>query len=257
MSPFYGKFVWYELMTTDTAAATEFYQTAIGWTAKDAGMPGMQYMLLSAGEAQVAGLMQMPERVREAGGQPGWTGYIAVDNVDEAAARVEAAGGATHHPPMDIPGVGRFAVVSDPQGATFALFTGIGSDMPPQPPANTPGHASWHQLMSVNQEAAFAFYADLFGWTKTDALDMGPGGIYQMFGIHGVTMGGMMTMADRAARPSWLYFFNVTDIDAAATRVKDAGGQVTHGPMQVPGGSWIAQCIDPQGAVFAMVRPAG
>ena len=186
------------------------------------------------------------------GARPMWMGYIGVDDVDAFAQRVTAAGGAVRRPPEDIPGVGRFAVVADPDGAGFMLFRGVG-EMPAPAAGGTAGHIGWHELHAGNGERAFAFYSGLFGWTKAEAMDMGPMGVYQLFATGGAPVGGMMTKTADMPMPAWLYYFNVDAVDAAMARVKDAGGQVVNGPMEVPGGSWIAQCTDPQGAMFAMV----
>ena len=259
MSDFNGKFVWYELMTSDPKAAEAFYCNAIGWTAKDAGMPtGMSYTLLLAGGIAMGGMMAVPPEAAAAGLRPMWGGYVAVDDVDDYAQRITHAGGAIHKAPTDIPGVGRFAVAADLQGAIFMMIKGL-SDTMPQPPApDAPGHVGWRELHAGDSESAFAFYSGLFGWTKAEAVDMGSMGIYQTFATgDGPAVGGMMKKTDSMPRPVWLYYFNVAGIDAAIGRVKDGGGQVLNGPMQVPGGSWIAQCFDPQGAMFAMVGPRG
>ena len=134
-----NSFVWYELMTTDTDAAEAFYREVVGWRSREFGQPDLPYTIMSAGETPVAGIMAIPEETRSAGGRPSWTGYIAVDDVDIAADRVRQAGGAVHRAPADIPNVGRFSVVSDPQGAIFALFKPSGDGGPPAPPM-TPGH---------------------------------------------------------------------------------------------------------------------
>lgn len=253
-----GHFVWCELGTTDTTAATAFYCAVVGWNATDAGMPDGQYTILNAGKAPAGGIMELPAAVLAAGAKPAWTGYIGVDDVDAFAARLAAAGGKIHRAADDIPGVGRFAVVADPQGAVFNLFKPLGGEALPAAGA-TPGRIGWHELHAADGPAAFAFYADLFGWTKTEAIDMGPMGVYQTFATGGPTgdamAGGMMTKTDAMPRPMWLYYFNVDDAGAAASRVKDAGGQVLMGPQQVPGGSWIVQCLDPQGVMFAVVGP--
>jgi uncharacterized protein len=248
-------FVWYELMTTDAAAATSFYTSVIGWQAADSGMPGMAYTLLSAGPTMVAGLMNLPPEACAAGAQPGWMGYVAVNDVDAMAARVQQAGGAVHRPAEDIPGVGRFAVVADPHGAVFCLFKGEPDEAPPQPAADTPGLMGWHELYAGDLASAWAFYSSLFGWSKDEAIDMGEMGTYQLFGAGGTSIGGMMTRPPQVPVPCWLYYVNVPAIDAAAARVTAGGGQVVNGPMQVPGGSWIVNCMDPQGAMFAMVAP--
>jgi len=254
-------FIWYDVMTTDTAAATRFYQHVFGWQAADSGVPGQDYTVLSKDGAMVGGLMAVPPDAAAMGVPPCWMGYIHVDDVDAMAARVEAAGGRVMKPGEDIPTIGRFAVVADPHGAGFLLF----SPLPPppeaaaacrQPAPGEPGTVGWRELQAGNLDAAWAFYAGLFGWTKAEAIDIGPMGIYQLFATDGaMPAGGMMTKVPEAPAPFWLYYFNVAAIDAAVARVGAGGGKVAHGPMQVPGGQWIAQCFDPQGAMFGMVAP--
>lgn len=252
-------FVWYELMTSDATAAAAFYRSVIGWQTADAGMPDLAYTLLSAatpaGPVQVGGLMALPAEAAAAGARPAWTGYVAVDDVDARAAQVLQAGGAVHHPAQDIPGVGRFAIVADPQGAVVCLFKDLGDAPAPQAAPGTPGTIGWHELYASDLDSAWGFYNDLFGWTKAEAMDMGPMGIYQLFAAGGQAIGGMMTRPPEVPQPCWLYYVNVEAIDAAAARVAAASGRVISGPMQVPGGSWIVQCLDPQGAMFAMVAP--
>jgi hypothetical protein len=248
-------FVWYELMTSDATAAEAFYRSVIGWKTADAGMPGMKYTLLSVGEMAIAGLMDLPAEACAAGARPGWLGYVAVDDVDARLAQLLQAGGAVHHPAQDIPGVGRFATVADPQGAVFCLFKGNLDEQPPQPAAGTPGTMGWHELYAGDLDSVWPFYSSLFGWTKDEAIDMGAMGVYQLFatGSGSPAIGGMMTRPPEVPMPCWLYYVNVDAVDAAAARVTAAGGQVVSGPMEVSGGSWIVQCLDPQGAMFAMV----
>jgi uncharacterized protein len=248
-----GSFVWYELMTTDTKAAKAFYGSVIGWGAENADHPGMEYTMLKAGEVPVAGLMTLPEERRKMGGPPGWIGYVAVDDVDAAAAQVTKEGGTVHRPPSDIPGIGRFSVISDPQGSVIALFKGSPGETPPAVAPKTPGHAGWRELMAVDGKAAMAFYSKLFGWTEDTPFDMGPMGLYHIFKVGGVQTGGIMTKPATVPVAFWGYYFYVEGIDAAAARVKSAGGQVINGPMEVPGGEWVLQGLDPQGAYFALI----
>ena len=255
MSASRGQFVWCELLTTDPAAAAEFYRRVIGWDAKDSGMTDRQYRILSAGDTPIGGLMELPGTARDNGARPGWLGYIGVDDVDAAAARIRQAGGVIHRAAEDIPGVGRFAVVADPQGASFVLFHGTEARAPSMEMDTAPGHVGWHELQAGEREGAFAFYADLFGWTKADAIDMGPMGIYQLFATGGAPVGGMMTRNEGMPVPFWLYYFNVDDIGAAMDRARQAGGKLLNGPQEVPGGAWVAHCSDPQGAMFAIVGP--
>ena len=248
-----NNFVWYELMTTDAKAAEGFYGKVVGWKAQDSGQAGMTYTLLHAGDVPIAGLMALPKEACDAGAKPGWTGYIGVDDVDVYVGRVTKAGGKVHVPPTDIPNVGRFAMVADPQGAVFCLFKG-NSEMPrvDADPAE-PGLVGWHELLAADGEKAFAFYADLFGWTKDEAIDMGAMGRYQLFAAGGAAIGGMMTKPAEVPVSFWGYYFQVDAIGAALERLKAAGGTVINGPMEVPGGSWIVQGLDPQGAMFSLV----
>jgi predicted enzyme related to lactoylglutathione lyase len=244
-------FVWYELMTTDMEAAETFYRAVIGWSAQNFNQPDMRYTVMSAGDKMVAGLMTLPAEVCAAGGRPGWVGYIGVDDVDAATAGVKAAGGAVHRPPDDIPNIGRFSVVADPQGAVFMLFKPMGGDNAPAP-GGTPGHIGWRELYAADWAKAFDFYAGQFGWTKAEAIELGPMGTYQLFAAGAEPIGGMMNKPEQIPSPVWVFYFNVAEADAAAARVKEHGGQVLMGPHQVPGGSWILQCMDPQGATFAL-----
>ncbi len=255
MSDSHGKFVWYELMTIDPKAAETFYRAVVGWGGQDSGMPGMAYTLLTVDGVPAAGLMEMPERVRSSGAPPSfWTGYVYVDDVDASAAQAVSDGAAVHHPPDDIPGVGRFAVISDPQGAAVSLFKSTMTGGPSFAPG-TPGSIGWHELYAGDRETAFAFYAKLFGWTKAEHFDMGPLGIYQLFAAGGEAIGGMMTRPPQVPAPCWLYYFNVEAIDAAVARVEAGGGRILNGPFQVPGGSFIVQCVDPQGGPFCLMAP--
>jgi predicted enzyme related to lactoylglutathione lyase len=254
MSSSHGNFVWYELLTTDREAAEAFYRRVVGWQLKEAGLPH-PYTLLCVDDRPIGGLMGLPREACEAGVRPGWRGHISTRDVDAFAARVVQEGGTLHHAPEEVPGVGRFATVSDPYGAIFVLFKGSSDAQGSQPAPGTPGCVGWHELHSSNGEKAFLFYSGLFGWTKGQSMDMGPMGVYQLFATAQEPVGGIMTKTEAMPTPCWLYYFNVDDIQLGAARVKDEGGSVHNGPHQVPGGSWIVQCSDPQGAMFALVGP--
>ena len=147
MSDLHGKFVWHELMTTDTEAAGKFYGSVVGWTSETMQMDGgMTYTLfgIPGTQRRVAGLMTVPDELRSMGVPPNWTGYVYVDDVDAAARKVTELGGSIRRAPDDIPAVGRFAVIADPQGATIILFKPIPPDtMPPELDPFTPGLAGW------------------------------------------------------------------------------------------------------------------
>jgi len=260
MSASEGQFVWHELMTTDAAAAKAFYGAVVGWGAQAAPAPNTAYTLFTAaGGTPVAGLMDLPEAARRAGAPPHWIGHVAVAEVDAAAERARRLGGTVHLPPTDIPEVGRFTVVADPQGATIALFRPSRAWPDGAAPEQAmPGRVGWHELAATDREAAFAFYSALFGWQKAEAIEVGgPVGTYQLFAAGGRVVGGLFTRPAAMPGPFWLYYVNTADIDAAAGRVREGGGQILFGPVQVPGGDWILQYTDPQGAVAALVGKRG
>ena len=244
-------FVWYELMSSDVAAAKTFYGKVVGWKCEDVPVSGMTYTLLSAGERQIGGMMAIPERLRDAGLKPCWAAHVGVADVDAAAAKVRQLGGKIHREPTDIPNVGRFAAVSDRQGANLLMFK------PSRPGervfSRTPGNIGWHELHTTDWANAYEFYSAMFGWRKGDAMDMGAMGTYQLFTIGDVAVGGMFNSPAAQSGCFWLFYFNVEDIDAAAGRIGDIGGTIMHGPQQVPGGGWIVQARDPQGAAFALL----
>src|SRR5262252_2896073 len=140
MSKYHGKFIWYDVMSNDTPATQAFYTKAFGWSAKDAGMGKGSYTLFSAGATDVGGLMPIPEDAKKRGVPPCWSGYIAVDDVDDYARRVAKAGGKIQRAPEDIPGVGRFAVVADPHGAEIIIMKGDSAGGPPEAKPDAPGH---------------------------------------------------------------------------------------------------------------------
>lgn len=252
-----GQFFWYDLMTTDTGAAAKFYGDVVGWTAANSGTPGKNYTVFSAGGRGLAGLMPIPDEARQGGGTPFWMGYIHVDDVDAMVARIQQEGGHLHRDPETIPGVIRFAVVSDPHNAVFLVATPLSREKPPELAPGTPGTCGWRELFAGDGAADFDFYQRLFGWTKSRALDMGPMGAYQIFryGEGDGEVGAMMNKPDQVPRPFWNFYINVPSVAACVEKVTGGGGKILMGPHEVPGGQWILQALDPQGAPFALVSP--
>ena len=250
-----GKFVWYEYMGDDIKGAADFYAHVVGWTHKDAGMAGFPYEIVSAGDHMVGGIMSIPAEAKAMGARPAWMGYIWVEDVDASARTLVEKGGKVWKAPADIPGVGRFAVVSDPYGGGFMLFRDAGGNPPPPPPPGTPGLVGWRELHADDGAKALDFYCGFFGWKKDGEFDMGPVGVYRIFKTADGEQGGIMTRTAQTPRAFWLYYFNVDALDPAIERVKARRGQIAHGPMEVPGGSWVGQGFDPQGAMFALIAP--
>lgn len=251
-----GRFVWYDLMTNDVKGAQAFYTETIGW--KTEGWEQGDYTMWKAGDTMLGGVMELPPELAQGGVPPHWIAYVAVDDVDAAAKRATELGGKIHKPGTDIPEVGRFAVVADPQGAVIALYRSKDASQMTAPDRQAPGLVGWHELNTTDYESSWKFYSQLFGWEHTSAMDMGEGlGQYFMF-RHGddakdASMGGMSNVAKSMNMPPhWLYYFNVDAIDGAIDRIKSKGGKILNGPMEVPGGGKIAQCMDPQGGAFAV-----
>lgn len=192
----HGRWIWYELITPDVPGAKRFYGDLLGWTAQDLpAAPGSEpYAIVSADGYGLGGIMNLGEAMKAEGMPPNWTGYICVDDCDAAAARAKTLGGGVMREPMDIPGIGRFAVLTDPAGAVLIVMK------PTPPPGGRPeapkgglGLVSWHELYGAHPDEGFDFYAGMFGWTKTQDFDMGPGvGKYQLFANQDGEVGAMM-----------------------------------------------------------------
>ena len=250
---FRGRFLWQELMTEDPAAAAVFYSKLLGWQAKDSG-GDPAYTEFHVGGRGVAGMMKMPAAATQMGAKPMWMPYIGVENVDDAVEDIEELGGKVHRPASDIPNVGRFAVLTDPQGAAFAVFKPSGEGMPagssgvPQA-----GEFSWMELATTDLDEAFEFYSKVFGWQALHRHDMGPGGVYLIFGSEGVQRGGMFRAGpERGPTPNWLPYASVADADMSAKEIPGFGGRVLAGPMDVPDGGRIVHLSDPGGVLFAI-----
>jgi len=251
-----GRFVWYELSTSDPAAAQRFYKAFMGWgtQAFEETGGGPPYTMWTNGEKPVGGVWQLSEELATKGVPPHWLPYVGTDDVDETVAEATQLGGSVVVPPTDIPNMGRFAVLKDPQGAVFAIYKS-NQDMPDSEFKPQVGEASWHELTTSDHVAAFDFYSKLFGWEKQSEMDMGDGAMYLMYGRNGGPMlGGMWTWnkPEHPMPPNWLIYFKVDDADRTAQRIKQLGGQILNGPMDVPGGDRVAQAMDPQGAAFGI-----
>ena len=250
-----GRLVWYDLLTTDPKAAVAFYTHVIGWTEK-AWTNG--YTMFLSSQGPLAGAETLPEKVAEKGAPPQWKSNVYVGDVDAAVAQTRKLGGAVYVEAKDYQ-VGRLAVIADPQGASLNLFK------PNEPiplheldhQSSHPGEFVWSELLTTDRRSRLHFYSTIFGWEKLSDFDMGPMGKYLIYGCGGKTLGGMFTKPkDMPTRPSWMYYIDVADLDAAIGRATDKGARVINGPMEVPGGARIVQLTDPQGAMFSMHQAA-
>ena len=247
-----GRFAWHELMTPDPDAAIRFYREVVGWGIEQ--FPDMpDYRMWTSGGKQRGGVLRQSEEERRRGLAPHWLMYVAVPDIDATMRQAEGLGGRVRIPAKSVPGVGRYAILSDPQGIAFSLYTPE-SPRPGSDEADI-GDFSWHELAAPDPNSAWSFYQALFGWEKSGAMDMGPDGMYQMFRRGGgkIDLGAFYKRpADKPGTAAWLMYALVRNADRAAELVTQLGGRVQSGPMDVPGGGRIAICVDPQGAAFAV-----
>jgi predicted enzyme related to lactoylglutathione lyase len=260
----HGDFIWYELLTDDADAAGDFYGKVVGWSSQSSDIPDMDYRFFSSGDGSdnkdgVGGYMAITPEMAEHGALPAWVGYIGVDDVDAAVAKLSAAGGAVLMPAMDLEGVGRMAMVADPQGAPFYVMKGASDESSHSFAALEPkvGHCAWNELSTTDPESAKAFYGELFGWTKQGEMDMGPMGKYEFLMASGDRFGIGAVMPKMPEMPvsMWSFYFRVPDIDAAVETVKANGGTLLMEPVEIPGGDYSLNALDPQGAAFGLVGP--
>ncbi len=246
-----GEFVWHDLLTPNAAGAHEFYGKVVGWTARPwEGDPS--YVLFAAPSGPVGGVAESRAAT------PHWLPYIGTSDLDATVEGATRLGATVQTAPTPLPGGGRYATLVDPQGATFGIHE---SGNPAEAAAASPqtGEFSWHELAtSVSPNIAFGFYAALFDWDEISQTDMGPMGMYLIFGRNGRQLGGMFdqSASGKLGNAYWLGYVSVTDLDDAVERATAARGSVLTGPMDVPGGDRIAQLMDPHGAFFALHKAA-
>jgi uncharacterized protein len=246
-----GRPLWYELMTTDMKAAEAFYRTVVGWhTAPFEGAGQPHTVFNRGGNQSVGGVTSKPAEVKA---PPFWAMYVGVPNLEEAVSKITRLGGKTHTEVITVPEVGRMQMMMDPQGAAFYIIEPASEEQRPETAAAV-GEASWHELMTTDMPAAMKFYQQVFGWQPSETMDMGEMGTYQMFNRPHGMIGGMMNKPPQMAQvpPNWQIYFRVPDVQAAAERITANGGKILNGPMEVPGGDWVVNAMDPQGAAFGL-----
>ena len=247
-----GTFVWHDLMTSDVEKAKRFYTELLGWEI-EIWKPGeMDYPMISAAGTQWGGFNTLPP------GQPmppHWLSYVAVDDLDAALGRVERAGGKMLAPTMEIPEVGRFAVVADPEGAVISAYQPAGEGPQGGEQTMAPGSFCWHELLTKDIEGVKAFYRDVFGW-DTAEMDMGEGGTYCLFKLGDKRTGGMMALPEGAgAPPSWNVYVAVEDTDKTVAKAESLGASVHVRGTEIPSVGRFAVIADPTGAVFSVLGP--
>ena len=240
-----GRFVWYDLMTTDPAAAERFYGALFGWTFEP---HGPEYRMMSADGRGMGGIVAM----KASDAVPNhWVAYITVADVNATCAKVQELGGKVIVPTHPIPGTGEFATFTDRHGASFSAIR-LDNDTPEPPRAKGSTAISWAELHSPDPADSLAFYGEIFGW-KSESWDMGGGQLYYLVGDE--HSAGIMA-AMPGAPPHWLLYANVANADAAVAKAQDLGARLVHGPADIPNVGRFAIFIDPLGAVFAVMQNA-
>ena len=256
-----GGFIWYELMSPDPAAAKRFYDSVVaGWAIDvDQVAPNIAYRMIKRSDGgNAGGVLTLTDDMRAGGARPVWLGYIHAADVDATVAAIKSDGGTVMAEPWDQPGVGRLAMVTDPSGAPFYL-------MDPIPPDNgaasdvfsvdQPQHVRWNELSTTDPDGAIAFYSRHFGWSQEGDMDMGEMGKYRFIQHDGVGIGAVMPKMPEMPVSLWTYYIGVDDIDRAASAIQSGGGSILNGPMEIPGGEYALNAMDPQGASFGLVGP--
>jgi predicted enzyme related to lactoylglutathione lyase len=243
-----GRFVWHELHTEDRPKAQKFYTQLVGWDTKEVPMgPGEPYTLCFLNGKDHAGIIksQAPAHV-----PPHWLPYIHVDDVDAAASKVSELGGKVINPPMDIPNVGRFAVVMDPTGAIFAIYLN-NKPYPPEPEMPLLGSFCWDELMTSDPDAAEAFYTSMFGYT-VESMDMGPMGTYRILKSGERRRGGIMKAPPGVPHSHWLTYIAVKNVDESTHNATEFGAKVIVEPQDIPNIGRFSALNDPTGAGVAL-----
>ncbi len=257
-----GSFIWYELMTRDHKAAKQFYDAVVGWKIDEQSVaPGMEYRMIVRGDGgNAGGVLTLTEDMISGGARPAWIGYIHATDVDATHDAMVADGAKTMMPPWDQPGVGRLAMVTDPQGAPFYLMAPLPPEGQPDAISDVfdpmkPHHVRWNELATSDPAAAIDFYKRHFGWSQEGAMDMGEMGQYQFVQNDNVGIGAVMPLMPGMAQAVWSYYIGVDDIDRATAAITDNGGTIVQPAMEIPGGEYSLAATDPQGANFGLVGP--
>jgi predicted enzyme related to lactoylglutathione lyase len=251
-----GSFCWPELATTDQKGAVAFYRALFSWDVNEQPIgPSETYSMFQMRAKEIGAACSLRPEERQHGVPPHWNSYVTVKNVDEAVKKAQGLGAKVCAPPFDVMDAGRMAVLQDPTGAVFQIWQPnkhIGAKI-----LSEPGALCWTELTTSDTKAAEKFYTQLFGWTPKHS----PAGApmeYTEFSVGGTPSIGMMPKPPQmpAQIPSyWMPYFQVTNVDAAASRVKELGGTLMVGPNDIPDAGRFAILNDPQGAMFAIFTP--
>lgn len=241
-----GKFVWFEHLSPDPAAARGFYERLLGWHVELMPIGDERYPLIMNGSDGIGGFV-----TAKAGEATQWRSYLSVQDVDHSHRTALAAGAKSLQAPADFGAVGRGATITDPTGAVVSLWKSTQGDRPDVPQA-PPGQWCWNELWTGDARRALAFYEAAFGYGH-DTMDMGEQGTYYMLAKGGQSRGGIMQCGDDMPT-MWVPYVAVADADATADQAQALKGTVMMPPADIPGVGRFSVLMDPFGATFAIIR---
>lgn len=235
-----GKFIWFDLISSDIERAASFYSQVLGWQVERVWRID-DYLIVRANGRRIGGITPAASPA-----EVGWVGSLSVGDVDEAAGWVKEHGGRVLQEPADLPNRGRMAVLADPQGAVFAALRSQGGDPPDRDPL--PGDFAWMELWTTDLEGAHDFYRRLVGYQYATAR----GGGYLVFGQQDVPRAGVVEVPWKGVEPNWLPYVMVRDLAIVLRSVERAGGDVLQEPRDDFGDGKVALIVDPTGGVAAL-----
>ena len=257
-----GGFIWYELMTPDPADSKKFYDAVVGWNiGENSVAPGIEYRMIGRSDGgNAGGVLTLTDEMQAEGARPIWLGYLHTNDVEAKVEAIKADGGKVMMAAWDQPGVGRLAMVTGPEGAPFYLMDPIPPEGDPNAKSDVfsvdqPQRVRWNELWSSDPERSIDFYKSRFGWAQEGDMDMGEMGKYRFVQHDGVGIGAVMRTMPDMPQSMWNFYVGVDDIDRAAEAVRTGGGKIVNGPMEIPGGEFALNGVDPQGALFGLVGP--
>ena len=247
-----GKVVFVELVTPDLAVAKTFYGGLFGWTFRDVAIDGADYAEASLNGQPVAGIVRRNTPSAQLG-QPAWLGFLSVEDVDAASKTAIQGGAKLLSAPHTVAGRGREAVLADPQGAVFAILASSHGDSPDLLAAS--GEWIWSALTTSDPETDAAFYQTLFDYEVFD-LPAAAGAQHLMFASGSFARASANTMPEHRpkARPHWLSYVRVDDMDASIAKLGVLGGRVLVEPRVDRHGGRVAVVADPLGAAFGLLE---
>jgi hypothetical protein len=244
-----GLFFWHDHRSSNPEAAKAFYTALLGWNIKTYPMGDFSYEMVDVESVPFGGVVGLMPG--EEGTPAHWATYLGTPDVDTTTAAVAENGGEVKVPPMDIPTVGRFSVVTDPTGAYVMPMTVLEPSQVDLTKTEAVGAPSWNELYTSDVDAAVAFYTKLFGHgVQVAPMEGMPP--YTMLTVNDIPVAGIFPKPQEMPMSAWGVYFRVADADAAAAKIVELGGQVIMPPMDVPMAGRIASAIDSTGAYFSI-----